>query len=54
MASVAFLAAATITSVQADTIQFDFGSAGGLGTYVGNNAPAGIADTVWNLSLIHI
>ena len=46
MATVAFLAAST--SVQADIIQFDFGSAGGLGTYVGNNAPAGIADTVWN------
>ena len=46
MATVAFLAATT--SVQADIIQFDFGSAGGLGTYIGNNAPAGIADTVWN------
>ena len=46
MATVAFLAAST--SVQADIIQFDFGSAGGLGTYIGNNAPAGIADTVWN------
>ena len=46
MATVALLAATT--SVQADTIQFDFGAPGGLGTYVGNNAPAGIGATVWN------
>ena len=46
MATVALLAATT--SVQADTIQLDFGAPGGLGTYVGNNAPAGIGATVWN------
>ena len=46
LATVALLAATT--SVQADTIQFDFGAPGGLETYVGNNAPAGIASTVWN------
>ena len=47
MATVALLAATT--SVQADTVlQLDFGGAGGLGTYVGNNAPAGITETVWN------
>ena len=47
MATVALLAATT--SVQADTIQFDFGAGGGgLGTYVGNDAPAGTAATVWN------
>ena len=45
--AVALLAATT--SVQADSIlQLDFGGPGGLGTYVGNNAPAGIAETVWN------
>ena len=45
--AVALLAATT--SVQADSIlQLDFGAAGGLGTYTGNDAPAGIAQTVWN------
>ena len=47
MATVALLAATT--SVQADTVlQLDFGGPGGLGAYDGNNAPAGITQTVWN------
>ena len=47
MATVALLAATT--SVQADTVlQLDFGGPGGLGAYDGNNAPAGITETVWN------